>query len=84
MASLHVLVSQTNRDISEDKAGPPGAKSYVFEATKKTIEVLQSVAGITGVPLLNDVLDIGLRVIDLCEVRIDLSRAPSSESMYRA
>ena len=34
---------------------------------------MKSVSGFTGVPLLNEVLDIGLHVIDLCEVHESLS-----------
>jgi predicted ATP-grasp superfamily ATP-dependent carboligase len=45
----------------------PTTKEYAFEATKKTINILKGVAGLVGVPLVKEVLDIGLAIITTCE-----------------
>ncbi|KAJ3923466.1 hypothetical protein F5877DRAFT_74328 [Lentinula edodes] len=42
-------------------------KRYVFEASRKTVEVLQGVAEMAGVPLVKQVLEIGLSLIKACE-----------------
>ena len=45
----------------------PTRKEYTFEATKKTIEILKGAAGLVGVPLVKDVLNVGLAMITTCE-----------------
>ena len=45
----------------------PTKKQYAFEATKKTIEILQGAASLVGVPLVKEVLHIGLAMIKTCE-----------------
>jgi hypothetical protein len=57
---------------AEEQEGPsavPLTKAYGFEATKKTIEILKGVAGLIGVPLVKEVLNIGLAMIQTCEAR---------------
>ena len=43
------------------------AFEYAFEATKKTINILKGAAGLVGVPLVKEVLDVGLALITACE-----------------
>ncbi|KIM49727.1 hypothetical protein M413DRAFT_438874 [Hebeloma cylindrosporum] len=45
----------------------PTRTEYAFEATKRTIEILQGAAGLVGVPLVREVLDVGLAMITTCE-----------------
>ena len=45
----------------------PTKAEYAFEATKKTIDILKGVAGIVGIPLVKEVLDVGLAMITTCE-----------------
>ena len=46
----------------------PTKTEYAFEATKKTIDILQGVAGLVGIPLVKEVLDVGLAMLATCEV----------------
>jgi len=55
----------------ETKEAPsfvPTASQYAFEATKKTIDILKGAAGLVGVPLVKEVLEVGLAMIMTCEV----------------
>jgi len=55
----------------ETKEAPsfvPTTAQYAFEATKKTIDILKGAAGLVGVPLVKEVLDMGLAMIMTCEV----------------
>ena len=45
----------------------PTKTEYAFEATKKTIDILKGVASLVGVPLVKEVLDVGLAMITTCE-----------------
>ena len=45
----------------------PTKTEYAFEATKKTIDILSGVASLVGVPLVKEVLDVGLAMITTCE-----------------
>ena len=45
----------------------PTKTEYAFEATKKTIDILKGAAGLVGVPLVKEVLDVGLAMIMTCE-----------------
>jgi 3-deoxy-D-arabino-heptulosonate 7-phosphate (DAHP) synthase len=45
----------------------PTTSRYAFEATKKTIDILKGAAGSVGVPLVKEVLDVGLAMITTCE-----------------
>ena len=45
----------------------PTNTEYAFEATKKTIDILKGVAGLVCVPLVKEVLDVGLAMITTCE-----------------
>ncbi|KAK7454093.1 hypothetical protein VKT23_011604 [Stygiomarasmius scandens] len=42
-------------------------RRYMFEASKKTVEVLKGVAGMAGIPIVKEVLEIGLSLIEACE-----------------
>ncbi|KIM49724.1 hypothetical protein M413DRAFT_21884 [Hebeloma cylindrosporum] len=48
----HLLSAET-----EESSFAPTKTEYAFEATKKTIEILQGAAGLVGVPLVKEVLD---------------------------
>ncbi|KIM49725.1 hypothetical protein M413DRAFT_115292 [Hebeloma cylindrosporum] len=58
----HFLSGET-----EESSFVPTKTEYAFEATKKTIEILQGAAGLVGVPLVKEVLDVGLAMITTCE-----------------
>ena len=45
----------------------PTKTEYAFEATKKTIDILKGAAGLVGVPLVKEVLNVGLALITACE-----------------
>ena len=45
----------------------PTRTEYAFEATKRTIDILKGAACLVGVPLVKDVLDVGLAMINTCE-----------------
>lgn len=49
----------------------PAKKQDAIEATKKAIEILQGAAGLVGVPLVKEVLIIGLAMVNTCEVGIN-------------
>ncbi|KAJ3981482.1 hypothetical protein F5890DRAFT_1535295 [Lentinula detonsa] len=63
------VTKETSGQGTEDKKSEKInlTKHYVFEASKKTIEVLKGVAEIAGVPLVKQVLEIGLSLIEACE-----------------
>ncbi|THU98637.1 hypothetical protein K435DRAFT_795578 [Dendrothele bispora CBS 962.96] len=42
-------------------------KRYAFEASRKTVQVLKGVVEMAGVPLVKEVLEIGLSLIEACE-----------------
>ena len=48
----------------------PLKKEYAFEATKKTIDILKGAASLVGIPLVKDVIDVGLAMIMTCDVSI--------------
>ena len=48
----------------------PLKKEYAFEATKKTIDILKGAASLVGIPLVKDVIDVGLAMIMTCEVSV--------------
>jgi hypothetical protein len=45
----------------------PLKKEYAFEATKRTIDILKGAASLVGIPLIQDVIDVGLAMIMTCE-----------------
>ena len=45
----------------------PLKKDYAFEATKKTIDILKGAASLVGIPLVQDVIDVGLAMMMTCE-----------------
>jgi hypothetical protein len=47
----------------------PTTGEYVFEATKTTISLLESIAGSTGAPFAKDALTVALALLNACEVR---------------
>ena len=54
--------------MKQERSLVPTRTEYAFEATKKTIEILKGAAGLVGVPLVREVLDVGLAMITTCEV----------------
>ena len=45
----------------------PLKKEYAFEATKRTIDILKGAASLVGIPLVHDVIDVGLAMIMTCD-----------------
>jgi hypothetical protein len=45
----------------------PTNTEYAFEVTKKTIDILKGAANLVGVPLVKEILDLGLAMIMTCE-----------------
>jgi hypothetical protein len=64
------LISQqppTYRDGRPAKA-IPSTQEYVLEASKDTLNVLKSAAELVPVPLLKEVLGLGVTIIEICQV----------------
>lgn len=65
------------RSLEDRNTNGNPAKHYVFEASRKTIEVLQGVAEMAGIPLVKQVLEIGLSLIKACEVGFHVYKSSS-------
>ena len=53
--------------MKEEPGLVPTRTEYAFEATKKTIELLKGAADLVGVPLVKEVLGVGVAMITTCE-----------------
>lgn len=62
--------------------GPPTAAQYALHATKQTITILKGVAGLTPVPLVQEVLELGLNIIETCEVHYPQSEFDSATNFH--
>ncbi|KIM49720.1 hypothetical protein M413DRAFT_115102 [Hebeloma cylindrosporum] len=52
---------------TEESSFVPTKAEYAFEATKRTIDILRGAAALIGVPLVKEVLAVGLAMITTCE-----------------
>ena len=66
---IWILTSICIQKLSEDtRAAVPTTTQYIMATGKQALALLQSAAGVIPVPLLQDAIEIAMKIIEVCEV----------------